>query len=124
MALTTRSDLRVEATVNFPDESLVPAITVGDTRTPSFAIVAKILVACIAVTAYPCPKATVGAVVPDQSFTGRNRPLDSPGSPEPVDTPIPNLVKYSCNLSFERVSPILIVPVFEETARIPAVVKR
>ena len=76
-----------------PDASLVPAITVGDTRTPLLAIVAKTLVACIAVTEYPCPKATVGAVVPDQSETTRKSPADSPGKPEPVFVPIPNLAR-------------------------------
>ena len=67
-------------------------MTVGDTRTPLFAIVAKTLVACIAVNEYPCPKATVGAVVPDQSETGRRIPEDSPGRPDPVLMPMPNLV--------------------------------
>ena len=92
-ALITRSFARGLARVKFPFASLVPAITVGDTRTPLFAIVANTLVACIAVSEYPCPNATVGAVVPDQSETGRRMPRDSPGRPEPVLTPIPNLVK-------------------------------
>ena len=30
-------------------------------------------------------------MVPDQSLTGREIPPDSPGRPEPVDFPIPNL---------------------------------
>ena len=46
----TRTESRFPAGVKWPEESLVPAITVGDTRTPPFAIVAKTLVACIAVT--------------------------------------------------------------------------
>ncbi len=99
-------------------------MTVGEVRIPSFARVAKTLVACIAVTEYPWPKATVGAVVPDQSATLGRIPRDSPGNPEPVLTPIPNLVRYSYNLSFEIISPILIDPVLLETARIPAVVRR
>jgi hypothetical protein len=36
--------------VKLPEESLVPAITVGETRTPLFAIVANMLVACIALS--------------------------------------------------------------------------
>ena len=47
--LITRWLVRPGAGVKFPLASLVPAITVGDTRMPSFAIVAKMLVACIAV---------------------------------------------------------------------------
>ena len=50
VALTTRSLVRADDAVNFPEASLVPAITVGETRTPSLAIVAKILVACMAVS--------------------------------------------------------------------------
>ena len=92
-SLTTRTVVRGFAGVKFPLASFVPAMTVGDTRTPLFAIVANTLVACIAVTEYPWPKAIVGADVPDQSETGRRIPLDSPGSPEPVLTPIPNLLK-------------------------------
>ena len=49
----------------------------------------------MAVSEYPCPKATVGAVVPDQSLTLGKIPRDSPGKPEPVFVPIPNFVKYS-----------------------------
>ena len=79
--------------MKFPEASLVPAITVGDTRTPSLAIVANTLVACIAVTEYPWPNAIVGAEVPDQLFTGWKIPADSPGKPEPVDFPIPNLLR-------------------------------
>lgn len=48
--LITLSLARALAGVKCPLESLVPDITVGDTRMPSFAIVAKILVACIAVS--------------------------------------------------------------------------
>ena len=48
--LTTRWLVRPGAGVKFPLASRVPAITVGETRTPSFAIVAKILVACMAVS--------------------------------------------------------------------------
>ena len=48
--LNTFSDVRDCAGVKLPDASLVPAITVGETRIPLFAIVAKTLVACIAVT--------------------------------------------------------------------------
>ena len=91
--LRTFSVVRDCAGVKFPDASLVPAMTVGETRTPSFAIVAKTLVACIAVSEYPCPKAIVGADVPDQSFTGCKIPADSPGRPDPVLLPIPNLVR-------------------------------
>ena len=46
----TRTSSRVVAGVKWPLASLVPAITVGDTRTPLLAIVANTLVACIAVT--------------------------------------------------------------------------
>jgi hypothetical protein len=81
------------------------------------------LVTCIAVTEYPWPNATVGAVVPDQSLTGWRIPFDSPGKPEPVDFPIPNLDKYPNKVSLESISPIFIVPVFDDTAKIPEVVK-
>ena len=37
-----------------------------------------------------------------------------------VFSPIPNFVKYACNVSLLMVSAILIVPVLLETARIPA----
>ena len=89
----TRLVVRVVFGVKWPAESLVPAMTVGETRIPLFAIVAKTLVACIAVREYPWPKATVGAVVPDQFETGRNSPADSPGSPELVFEPIPNFLR-------------------------------
>ena len=52
-SLTTRVELLFAAGVKCPDASLVPAITVGETRTPLFAMVAKTLVACIAVREYP-----------------------------------------------------------------------
>ena len=48
--LITLSLARELAGVKCPLESRVPEITVGDTRIPLFAIVAKILVACIAVS--------------------------------------------------------------------------
>ncbi|CAB5019795.1 unannotated protein [freshwater metagenome] len=88
--LTTFTLSRVADGVKCPLASLVPATTVGETRIPLLAIVAKTLVACIAVNEYPCPNATVGAVVPDQSFSEGNKPADSPGNPEPVLLPIPN----------------------------------
>ena len=91
--LTTFTLSRVGEGVKCPLASLVPATTVGDTRTPSFAIVAKTLVACIAVSEYPCPNATVGAVVPDQSFNIGSNPGDSPGRPDPVLLPIPKDLK-------------------------------
>ena len=37
------------------------------------------------------PNAMVGALVADQSETGRRIPRDSPGKPDPVLSPIPNL---------------------------------
>ena len=73
--------------------SVVPATTVGVTRTPSFAMVAKTLVACSAVTEQPCPKEKVGSEVPDQSDTGRSKPADSPGKCDPVLWPKPKSVK-------------------------------
>ena len=48
--LITRFEDCLSAGVYRPAASLIPAISVGVTRTPSFAIVAKIDVACIAVT--------------------------------------------------------------------------
>ncbi|CAB4827907.1 unannotated protein [freshwater metagenome] len=49
-ALTARTFSRGADGVKFPLASLVPAITVGETRIPLFAIVAKTDVACMAVT--------------------------------------------------------------------------
>ena len=51
-------------------------------------------------------------------------PLDSPGNPEPVFSPMPNLDRYLCKTSFGINSPINIEPVLLETARIPDEVNR
>ncbi len=67
----------------------------GGMCTPSLAIVWNTPTCCSALLVSPWPNSIVNLVVTLQSAGWWIRPGDSPGSPRPEDSPIPNRVMYS-----------------------------
>ncbi len=94
----------------------------GWTQTPSLAIAAYTEAIWIAVTATPLPIGTEPGSVPVHLSAGNTSPGASPCRPSPVGAPRPNLCWYSTTLSLPSRSAILIVPTFEDNARMPGMV--
>src|SRR5260370_40514911 len=104
-AWMTRRDFGAGAAVYSPAGLVVPAIRVGWTRTPPFAIVAYTSAICIAVTATPCPNDSVYLVSPYHCDSGGRSPPASFGRPTPVGRPRPHRRRYAyCVCSLLRLA--------------------
>src|SRR5262249_39435282 len=105
-----------------PSGPMIRRTRCGCTQTPSLAMAAYTEAIWIAVTATPLPIGTEPGSVPVHLSAGSTSPGASPRRPSPVGAPRPNLCWYSTTLSLPSRSAILIVPTFEDSARMPGIV--
>ena len=105
--------------VRTPSGPTVASTIRGGMRTPSLATAWYMPAICSAVTERPCPMGRLPKVEPDQVSRAGTRPGLSPGSPTPVRLPRPKRASMSAKRSSPTSRAAMIVPTFDDFARIP-----